>query len=96
MAVFKTKVGTISRITEVKPGCLIKGFYGEVPNCIQFYQNHKKDSDAVCLTIAWSSGRVQHFPIVCVAESRADVGKSSIVMSGSFAASSVLNDFSSF
>lgn len=46
---------------EVQPSCLIKGFPGEVPNCINFYQKH---SSWICLTIAWSSGRIQHFPIV--------------------------------
>ncbi|XP_014478045.1 PREDICTED: aladin [Dinoponera quadriceps] len=61
IALFKTSINTISRIVEVQPSCLIKGFPGEVPNCINFYQ---KDTLCICLTIAWSSGRVQHFPIV--------------------------------
>lgn len=50
---------------EVKPSCLIKGFPGEVPNCMNFYQKCKAgQNNIVCLTIAWSSGRIQHFPIV--------------------------------
>ena len=50
---------------DIKPGCLIKGFSGEVPNCIDFYQKCQKElGNLVCLTIAWSSGRIQHFPII--------------------------------
>lgn len=64
VALVKTKVGNLSRLVEIKPTCLIKGFVGEVPNCINFYQKCKEGSNVVCLTIAWSSGRVQHFPIV--------------------------------
>lgn len=61
IALVKTVLSNLSRIVEVQPSCLIRGFPGEVPNCINFYQNR---SPWVCLTIAWSSGRVQHFPIV--------------------------------
>ncbi|KAL6264037.1 hypothetical protein P5V15_004118 [Pogonomyrmex californicus] len=61
IALIKTNLNNLSRIVEAQPSCLIKGFPGEVPNCIDFYQ---KRSSWVCLTIAWSSGRVQHFPIV--------------------------------
>lgn len=65
VAVFKTKVGTASRLPEVTPGCMIKGFPGEIPNCLQFHQNFEDNhSVQACLTIAWSSGRVQQFPIV--------------------------------
>ncbi|KAG7200742.1 hypothetical protein KM043_001291 [Ampulex compressa] len=64
IALVKTKVVELSRVVEAKPGCLIKGFPGEVPNCINFYQQYNKQRNAVCLTIGWSSGRVQHFPIV--------------------------------
>ncbi|CAG4951370.1 unnamed protein product [Colias eurytheme] len=45
----------------VTPCCLINGIDNEVPSTIAFQQNFK---DGACLTIAWSSGRVQHFPIV--------------------------------
>ena len=64
IALVKPKVGNMSRVVEMKPGCLIKGFPGEVPNCMNFYQNCSSPSSVVCLTIAWSSGRIQHFPIV--------------------------------
>ncbi|KZC12167.1 PREDICTED: aladin-like [Dufourea novaeangliae] len=64
VALVKTKVGNMSRVIDIKPGCLIKGFPGEVPNCMNFYQRYDSQSPAICLTIAWSSGRVQHFPIV--------------------------------
>lgn len=64
VALVKTKLGNLSRVVEVKPACLIKGFPREVPNCINFYQKHNAPSSVVCLTIAWNSGRVQHFPIV--------------------------------
>ncbi|KOX78535.1 Zinc finger protein GLIS3 [Melipona quadrifasciata] len=65
IALVKTKLGTLSRVIDIKPGCLIKGFSGEVPNCIDFNQKCQKElGNLVCLTIAWSSGRIQHFPIV--------------------------------
>ncbi|CAK9801032.1 AAAS [Anthophora quadrimaculata] len=64
IAVIKTKIGNLSRIVDVQPGCLIKGYCGELPTCIHFYQECQRDSNVVCLTIAWSSGRIQHFPIV--------------------------------
>lgn len=69
IALIKTKLSKLSQVVEVQPGCLIKGFPGEVPNCMNFYQ---KRSSWICLTIAWSSGRVQHFPIV-ENESKVDV-----------------------
>lgn len=32
---------------------------------MNFYQKYKNESDnIVCLTIAWNSGRIQHFPII--------------------------------
>lgn len=50
---------------DVKPSCLIKGFPGEVPNCMDFYKKCQKGSgNIICLTIVWSSGRIQHFPII--------------------------------
>ncbi|XP_017763140.1 PREDICTED: aladin-like [Eufriesea mexicana] len=65
IALIKTKLGNLSLVIEVKPSCLIKGFPGEVPNCMNFYQKCKAgQNNIVCLTIAWSSGRIQHFPIV--------------------------------
>ncbi|XP_003707492.2 aladin [Megachile rotundata] len=64
IALVKTKLGNLSRVIELKPGCLIKGFPGEVPNCMNFYQKCNDKSSVICLTIAWSSGRIQHFPIV--------------------------------
>lgn len=69
VAIFKTKVGKTSRISDVKPGYLVRGFPGEVPNCIQFYQNQRETDVTVVLTIAWSSGRLQHLPIVAEIES---------------------------
>lgn len=95
MAVFATKIGATSRITNVKAGCLIKGFALEVPNCIQFYQNHKNDSEAVCLTIAWSSGRIQHFPIVSHVESQTDVCRNT-TFSSSVIGSPLYSSFSSY
>ncbi|XP_014203352.1 aladin [Copidosoma floridanum] len=64
VAIFKTKIGSTSRITEVKPLCFAQGFLGEVPHCIEFYHNYQKKSDTTILTIAWSSGFIQHFPIL--------------------------------
>ncbi|XP_076762070.1 aladin [Xylocopa sonorina] len=64
VALVKTQVGNLSRVVGIKPICLIKGFPGEIPNCMNFYQKCKEESNMVCLTIAWSSGRIQHFPIV--------------------------------
>lgn len=63
VAVFNTKVSNTARLTEVSPGCLIKGFSGENPNCLQFHQKLENNQLVACLTIAWSSGRVQQFPI---------------------------------
>ena len=40
---------------------LIVGLAAEVPTAITFQQNFKPGA---CLTIAWSSGRIQHFPII--------------------------------
>ncbi|KAM0726937.1 Aladin [Formica fusca] len=79
IALVKTSLSNLSRIVEVQPSCLIKGFPGEVPNCINFYQKH---SSWLCLTIAWSSGRVQHFPIV-ENESKVDVTTHSTLLSQS-------------
>ncbi|XP_076293843.1 aladin isoform X2 [Lasioglossum baleicum] len=64
IALIQTKVGNMSRVVDIKPCCLVKGFPGEVPSCMNFYQKHNNQSPVVCLTIAWSSGRIQHFPIV--------------------------------
>ena len=64
MAIFQTKIGSTSRISEVKPLCLVKGFPEEVPHCIEFYHNYLQKTDYTILTIAWSSGFVQHFPII--------------------------------
>ncbi|XP_068984306.1 aladin-like [Bombus flavifrons] len=65
IALIKTKLGNLSRVIDVKPSCLIKGFPGEVPNCMDFYQKCQKGSgNIICLTIVWSSGRIQHFPII--------------------------------
>ncbi|XP_017883332.1 aladin-like [Ceratina calcarata] len=64
VAIIKTKLGNLSRVVEIKPSCLVKGFPGEIPSCMNFYQKYKEDSNMICLTIAWSSGRIQHFPII--------------------------------
>ncbi|XP_014235763.1 aladin [Trichogramma pretiosum] len=64
IAIFKTKIGSVSRITSVSPLCLVKGFLGEVPNCIEFYHDYQQKSNYTVLTIAWSSGFIQHFPIL--------------------------------
>ncbi|XP_012281625.1 aladin [Orussus abietinus] len=64
VVLYRTRAIIGSRITDVSPGCIIKGFSDEVPDCMQFYQNYDPDVNSICLTIAWSSGRVQHFPIV--------------------------------
>lgn len=87
VAVFKTKVASLSRITEVKPLCLVKGFTGEVPTCIQFYPNHERNNDVSILTIAWSSGSVRHFPIIETAdlEVQSNICKSSAgILSNTF------------
>lgn len=40
---------------------LVLGLVAEVPSTMGFQQNFKSGS---CLTIGWSSGRIQHFPII--------------------------------
>ncbi|XP_058796068.1 aladin [Phymastichus coffea] len=86
VAIFKTKVGSISRITEVKPLCLVKGFPGEVPSCIQFYPNYQRNNDVSILTIAWNSGSVRHFPIVdeVNGEMQTDTCKAAAILSNTF------------
>ncbi|XP_012058212.1 PREDICTED: aladin-like [Atta cephalotes] len=79
IALVKTSLSHLSRIVEAQASCLIKGFTGEVPNCINFFQ---KSSSWICLTIAWSSGRVQHFPIV-ESESKVDPHTHSTLLSQS-------------
>ncbi|XP_059057722.1 aladin-like [Achroia grisella] len=46
---------------KITPCCFVCGIENEIPTTIAFQQNF--DAGA-CLTIAWTSGRVQHFPIV--------------------------------
>ncbi|KAJ2945439.1 hypothetical protein O0L34_g251 [Tuta absoluta] len=46
---------------KITPCCLISGIEDEMPSTMAWQQNF---SEGACLTIAWSSGRVQHFPIV--------------------------------
>ncbi|XP_031834009.1 aladin [Nomia melanderi] len=84
VALVKTKVGNMSRVVDIKPGCLIKGFPGEVPNCMNFYQKYDSQSPAICLTIAWNSGRIQHFPIV-EKEPAPSLNTTSTLLSHSFA-----------
>ncbi|XP_046606269.1 aladin-like [Neodiprion virginianus] len=66
VVVFAMKLQAGSIAADAAEGCLIKGFPGEVPNCMNFQQDFDSNSDfgGACLTIAWSSGRVQHFPLV--------------------------------
>ncbi|CAK1550395.1 unnamed protein product [Leptosia nina] len=45
----------------VTPCCFISGVDSEVPSTIAFQRNF---TEGACLTTAWSSGRVQHFPIL--------------------------------
>lgn len=58
VAMFRTDFAPHLLIT---PNCLIKGASGEHPTAIAFQNNF--DAGA-CLTIAWSSGRIQYFPVV--------------------------------
>ncbi|XP_053611187.1 aladin [Plodia interpunctella] len=46
---------------KVTPCCFVCGLDNEVPSTMAFQLNF---AEGACLTIAWSSGRVQHFPIV--------------------------------
>ncbi|XP_050309665.1 aladin-like [Anthonomus grandis grandis] len=43
------------------PGSLIMGLAEEKPSSISFQQNF---TEGACLTIGWSSGRIQYFPII--------------------------------
>ncbi|GBP67765.1 Aladin [Eumeta japonica] len=54
---------TTQYMTQLKitPCCFVNGVDNEVPSTIAFQQNF---SDGACLAIAWSTGRVQYFPIV--------------------------------
>ncbi|XP_012250773.2 aladin-like [Athalia rosae] len=66
VVVFATDLRPALILATASQGCLIKGFPGEVPNCMNFQQNFSLHSDSkrACLTIAWSSGRIQHFPLI--------------------------------
>ncbi|XP_004923972.2 aladin-like isoform X1 [Bombyx mandarina] len=46
---------------KIDPCCFVTGVEDEIPCTMAFQQNF---NDGACLTIAWSSGRVQHFPII--------------------------------
>ncbi|KAM3959684.1 aladin [Aphomia sociella] len=46
---------------KITPCCLVCGIEDEIPTTMAFQQNF---NDGACLTIAWTSGRVQHFPII--------------------------------
>ncbi|PSN51777.1 Aladin [Blattella germanica] len=59
IAIFLTE---IHAVLQVSPCCVVRGIHGEIPNCINFQQNF---NEGAMLSIAWSSGRVQHFPLVC-------------------------------
>ncbi|RZC34365.1 aladin [Asbolus verrucosus] len=48
-------------ILQLIPSSLIVGLAAEVPSTIGFQQNFKAGA---CLSIGWSSGRLQHFPII--------------------------------
>ncbi|CAH0679981.1 unnamed protein product [Chilo suppressalis] len=46
---------------QITPCCFVNGIDNELPSTMAFQQNF---TNGACLTIAWSTGRVQHFPIV--------------------------------
>ncbi|XP_068617760.1 aladin [Battus philenor] len=46
---------------KITPCCFVCGIGDEMPTTMAFQKNFTEDA---CLTIAWSSGRLQHFPIV--------------------------------
>ncbi|CAH1391573.1 unnamed protein product [Nezara viridula] len=58
VAVYITSLGTTLNI---QPGFLIKGISDEIPTCFSF---QKDFVDGANLTICWSTGRVQYFPMV--------------------------------
>uniref|UniRef100_A0A1Y1ND83 Aladin seven-bladed propeller domain-containing protein n=2 Tax=Photinus pyralis TaxID=7054 RepID=A0A1Y1ND83_PHOPY len=58
VAIFKV---TIDPTIHLNPCCLVAGVPDEKPVCISFQGNFEHGA---CLSIGWSSGRVQHFPIV--------------------------------
>ncbi|KAL0274599.1 UNVERIFIED_CONTAM: hypothetical protein PYX00_002694 [Menopon gallinae] len=58
IAVFRTEIKSVFKIT---PCCFINGLLGEVPTSINFQKNF---TEGAVLTIAWSTGRLQHFPFI--------------------------------
>ncbi|GLV46013.1 aladin [Carabus blaptoides fortunei] len=58
ITIFMTMTTPLLQIT---PSCLIAGQPGEVPCTMAFQKNFTEGS---CLSIAWSSGRLQHFPLI--------------------------------
>nr|CAD7399334.1 unnamed protein product [Timema poppensis] len=59
VAVFRSSVTPTG--AHLAPCCFINGSSGEIPNVISFQQNFEEGS---MLTIAWSSGRIQHYPFI--------------------------------
>nr|CAD7572674.1 unnamed protein product [Timema californicum] len=59
VAVFRSSVTPTG--AHLTPCCFINGSSGEIPNVISFQRNFEEGS---MLTIAWSSGRIQHCPFI--------------------------------
>lgn len=58
IAIYRTRV---DHGLHILPGCVVRGRSGETPCNMSFQPNFK---DGALLTIAWSSGQVQYFPIM--------------------------------
>ncbi|KPJ12879.1 Aladin [Papilio machaon] len=60
VAVFATtQLHTQLKIT---PCCLVRGVGEETPTTLAFQRDF---AEGACLTVAWSGGRLQHFPVLC-------------------------------
>ncbi|KAG7312449.1 hypothetical protein JYU34_001952 [Plutella xylostella] len=59
VAVFSTTM--LMRQLKITPCCFINGVDDELPLTMAFQQDF---ADGACLTVAWTSGRVQHFPVI--------------------------------
>ncbi|KAF5291841.1 hypothetical protein FQA39_LY14178 [Lamprigera yunnana] len=85
VAIFRICIRPVIKLT---PCCLVSGAPEEKPMCISFQGNFQFGT---CLSIGWSSGRVQHFPIV-FSEIDGSVGN----LQNQFGNTSIYNSFSKY
>ncbi|KAF5283918.1 hypothetical protein FQR65_LT13679 [Abscondita terminalis] len=86
VAIFRVSIRPTVKLV---PCCFVAGCPEEKPVCIAFQGNFR---EGVCLSIGWSTGRIQHFPVI---ETEA-VSSSSNHISDYLNAASFHNSFNSY